>query len=152
MATRYVCGFMFDQQYRQVLMIRKKRGPDNVIGKLNGVGGKIEGSETPSEAMNREFLEEAGEQFDTRIDPLGWWRNYLNLFGGKGEDLWVVHFFRAFGSWPPGWTDPTDEELHVVALTSLSLLDPVPNLRWIVPMALDFSLSHPVVVSERRFE
>lgn len=55
----YVCGFMLDTDLRRVLLIEKKR-PDWQLGRLNGVGGKIEPGETPREAMAREMWEETG--------------------------------------------------------------------------------------------
>jgi 8-oxo-dGTP diphosphatase len=56
---RYVVGFMFDEQMKNVLLIVKDH-PEWQAGKLNGIGGHIETGETPVEAMVREFYEEAG--------------------------------------------------------------------------------------------
>lgn len=56
---RYVVGFMFDDEMRNVCMIRKNR-PDWQAGLLNGVGGRIELFESSIEAMKREFREETG--------------------------------------------------------------------------------------------
>lgn len=56
---RYVVGFMFDNDMNRVCMIRKNR-PDWQAGLINGIGGKIDGTETPLEAMVREFQEETG--------------------------------------------------------------------------------------------
>lgn len=79
--TRYVVGFLFDGQWESVVLIRKSK-PEWQRGKLNGVGGKIETfpieawvnpprherTETPQEAMAREFEEEAG----VKTNPKGW--------------------------------------------------------------------------------
>jgi len=54
---RYVLGFMFDRDYAEVALILKNR-PAWQAGKWNGIGGKIEGDETPHAAMVREFTEE----------------------------------------------------------------------------------------------
>ena len=76
----YVCGFLFtdpdaaQSHLLQVLLIRKLR-PAWQKGYLNGIGGKIEPGETPLEAMNREFEEEAG------ISGLNW----------KNDA--IIHFF-----------------------------------------------------------
>ena len=51
--TKYVCGFVFNQN--KILTILKQKGPSNLIGKLNGVGGKVEPLETYLQAMQREF-------------------------------------------------------------------------------------------------
>src|SRR4051812_44565492 len=61
--TRYVLGFLFNPERTHVAMIQKLKGPESVIGKWNGVGGKIEDSDFNSyEAMSREFKEETGIQ------------------------------------------------------------------------------------------
>ena len=53
----YTCTFAFAGA--SVLLIRKAR-PDWQAGKLNGIGGKVEGAETITEATVREFREETG--------------------------------------------------------------------------------------------
>jgi 8-oxo-dGTP pyrophosphatase MutT (NUDIX family) len=52
----YCVGFVFNEDLTEVLLLEKSK--KLYIGKLNGVGGKIEASETPIEAMERELLEE----------------------------------------------------------------------------------------------
>ena len=49
-------------------MIEKKRGPEGVAGRWNGVGGKVEEGETPAEAMVRECFEETS----LPSTPEGW--------------------------------------------------------------------------------
>jgi len=53
----YVIGIIYDTEKSQTLLIRKNR-PEWQLGMLNGVGGHIEPSETPYEAMVRECKEE----------------------------------------------------------------------------------------------
>jgi len=55
----YTVGFMFDDDMKSVLMIKKNR-PDWQKGLLNGIGGKMEHGEIPIETMIREFQEECG--------------------------------------------------------------------------------------------
>lgn len=55
----YVVGFAFRNFHREVLLIKKNK-PDWQKGKLNGIGGLLEGNETPTETMIREFREETG--------------------------------------------------------------------------------------------
>ncbi len=50
---------MLSPDYKQVALITKNK-PSWQANKLNGIGGKIESGETPSEAMAREFEEETG--------------------------------------------------------------------------------------------
>src|SRR5688572_12750088 len=81
----YVCGFMFSPDRSRVLLIRKRR-PAWQVGKLNGVGGKVEPGEVPLHAMRREFREEAG------LDVADW-QHALTLTGSD----WSADFYRAFG-------------------------------------------------------
>ena len=55
----------FIRERQRVLMIRKKRGLGS--GKINGVGGRLEGDESPLQGILRETLEELGI---TLIDPV----------------------------------------------------------------------------------
>ena len=56
---RYVVGFLFSEDLKNVALIRKNR-PEWQKGLLNGIGGHIEIGETDQQAMAREFAEEAG--------------------------------------------------------------------------------------------
>lgn len=119
----YVVGFMFDVTEGSVLLLRKNR-PTWQAGKLNGVGGRIEDGETPLQAMRREFVEEVGLDCDA-------WQQFCLL---SDEREWQIYFFSAIG---PIWnasvmTDERPEVAEVAALPS----DTIPNLRWLIPMAL----------------
>ena len=123
--THYVAGLLFDEQRKHVALIHKKYGPPAVVGRWNAIGGKVEDGETSAAAMSREFLEEAGVEISS-------WTLFLRLIGAG----WKVDFYHAFST-----TDlmrvrtceeetvdrfPVSDGLHVV----------VPNLKWIIPMAL----------------
>jgi 8-oxo-dGTP pyrophosphatase MutT (NUDIX family) len=86
MSTKYVCGFLLDSDKKLGLFISKNRGPDHVIGKKCGIGGRINPGESPSSAMVREFLEETGV-----VTQLKDWTYEAFL---TGEDF-LVHFFSA---------------------------------------------------------
>ena len=120
---KYVVGFMFNPAEDAVLLIRKTH-PNRQKGKLNGVGGRIDDGESALEAMRREFLEEVG------IEQSNW--QQFCVLGDARE--WQIHFFWTIG--PIGKAKAlTDEppELHCVA--SLPK-DTIPNLHWLIPMAL----------------
>ncbi len=85
--TRYVLGFLFTRDARLVLMIDKARGPANVVGRLNGIGGKVEPGETPAHAMRREGIEEANADVE--------WTHYGSM-GCANE--WRCDLFRATDS------------------------------------------------------
>jgi 8-oxo-dGTP pyrophosphatase MutT (NUDIX family) len=56
-----VVGFLFTPDLTEVVLIKKLKGYDWMIGKYNGVGGKLEPEDHgPYDAMVREFKEETG--------------------------------------------------------------------------------------------
>ena len=119
----YVCGFLFSPDRARVLLIRKRR-PAWQVGRLNGIGGKIEAGETPAEAIRREFREEAA------LDVADW-REVVVLAGAD----WRGHFFRAFGDVDAARA-LTDEQLEIHPTGNLPP-DVIPNLKWIIPLLLD---------------
>ena len=134
MTIHYVCGFMFDKEGMNLALIEKQRGPKHNIGKWNGIGGKIEGGETPIAAMFREFNEEAGIEHTE-------WKDFLTLQVGEPWDVTAhITFFRCFSDKVFGVQSMETEEVRVwgygVQMSGLT----VPNLEWIIPMAKDRNL------------
>ena len=120
----YCAGFLFDNDLEFVVLIRKEK-PAWQRGKLNGVGGKIEEGETPAEAMRREFLEETGMDIKS-------WEQYVTLTG----EGFTVHFFHAHTDNPWAVKSTTDEAVAVFELEHLTCLQTIPNLQWLIPMAM----------------
>ena len=122
----YVLGFMFSEDYKDVVLILKNR-PEDQVGKWNGVGGKVELMESPYEAMVREFEEEAGLHFE------GWY--YFAILYSKHETIVCYHA-------------STDEILKVYSAEDQTVavipIDQLPNsimlnAKWLIPMAISFS-------------
>lgn len=139
---RYVVGLLFKNYQgliKQVALILKNRGPYNMANKLNGIGGKIEPGETASAAMEREFREETGVSIKH-------WNEFLEL---RGHD-WIVHFFRTEGDYSIRTT--TDEKVdwysvnHILQYGSYGVVEIMPNLKWIIPMALDPDIDYANVI------
>lgn len=125
MSTNYVVGFLFSEDGKRVALIEKQK-PDWQLGKLNGIGGKIESyDQSPFDAMAREFLEEAGLALMS-------WRPYCQLQFRGG----VIHFFKTTGDVDACKTNE-DEKVIVVNVADIHALPTIPNLRWLIPMALD---------------
>ena len=126
MKKHYVVGFLFSEDYSRVVLIRKNR-PEWQAGLLNGLGGKINLlDETPKLAMRREFLEEAGVIVDN-------WKEFLKLEGPTS----VVFFFMATGDTTKVTTMETEVvESYDVATVKERMGACVPNLSWILPLAL----------------
>jgi 8-oxo-dGTP diphosphatase len=129
----YVCGFAMRGKW--VLLIHKLR-PAWQNGLLNGVGGKMEPGETPVEAMVREFSEEAG-----RTTAAGDWRLFCSLTDSRQS--WRVCFFVTHAiNWatqPTHTHGPETEQIEWVKIKDVvrGKVDTVPNLRWLVPLALE---------------
>ena len=163
---KYVLGFLFDADGQHVALIIKAR-PAWQRGKLNGIGGKILPGETPLRAMTREFAEETGCD-----EPVPWqWFCDLGDAGASGGPTWMVSCFRARlgvgvhgGKYvaqvvtdePTGWARVSN------VVTGATLRKPVflsgrdegttmagrlalPNLGWLVPLALDTAVRGAMV-------
>jgi 8-oxo-dGTP diphosphatase len=136
---RYVVGFMFSEDRWDVCLIRKNR-PAWQAGKFNGVGGKIEPDEEPLSAMIREFHEETGVWTSEKD-----WSNFLLMRCDKeskipgSSDPFEIYFFRAFSADVQNVTTATDELIAIFAAEDLPE-NKVPNLKWLVPMALNRSM------------
>ena len=127
----YVVGFLFTEDRQRVVLVEKLK-PDWQKGQFNGVGGKIEEGEEPEDAMAREFAEEAG----VGVLP-DEWDHFLTLH----NDWFACHFYRAFSELAHH-TRTVETETIVCVNVQLALagLPVLPNLRWLIPMALDAGL------------
>lgn len=126
----YVLGFCFELEggtmdEPQVVLIRKLR-PNWQKGKLNGIGGQIEPGENALDAMRREWREETGEVRER-------WELFL-VFADAHTDV-VVHCFRNFTLQSSKAKTVTDEPVVRVSVDRLPEYA-VPNLHWLIPMAL----------------
>jgi 8-oxo-dGTP diphosphatase len=137
----YVCGFLFtpeigDLQKQSVALIKKER-PAWQKGLYNGIGGKVEVGETPHSAIHREFWEETGAHISL-------WIPYCTLIHSAivsksmPTGPWTVHFFKAFQV--ATLQSPTDEQVrwwNIQSVTNRLNNYFVPNLQWLIPMALE---------------
>lgn len=60
MNLTYVLGVALNPATSQIVGLTKRKGPPFLIGRRTFPGGKLEGDETPENAMSREFFEETG--------------------------------------------------------------------------------------------
>jgi 8-oxo-dGTP diphosphatase len=137
----YTVGFAFTHDLRMVALIHKNRGPTPVIGKLNGIGGKLELDESPVQCQRREFLEETGVDITEER-----WKHTVTL--RKPE--WMIFFFRTDLT-PEEATalrSMTDEKVELLWVAGIQDYWTVRNLRWLIPMQLDTHLKWPVEIEE----
>jgi len=129
MKIHYVVGFLFSPDREWVILIRKTK-PDWQKGRYNGVGGKIETTDVaPVDAMIREFKEET----DVNITE---WDDVAVLESPQ----YNVHVFKASSSEFTNVITTTEEEVCIVEVSSIysmSELEIVPNLKWLIPLALN---------------
>ncbi|RNJ49413.1 NUDIX hydrolase [Methylocystis hirsuta] len=120
----YVCGFLFNDSGSHVVMIRKNR-PEWQAGKINGIGGKVEGGELLAEAMVREGLEEAG------VEP--GWQPFVKLRYPNAD----VAFFAARDS--EMFERASTKESEEIIKPEVAYLDKKqfasPNIAFLIPMA-----------------
>lgn len=130
MKQNYVLGFMFDSNLSRVVLIKKKR-PAWQAGLFNGAGGMVELGERDVDAMVREFKEETG----VLTHPSSW-TPYCTLVD---EAYSVSVYWSASDVRVAEVGTRTDEEVQCFCLTDVwsGAMPQVPNLRWLVAMALD---------------
>lgn len=124
----YVVGLAFNEARTHLALINKQR-PAWQKHRLNGPGGKMEDGETPEMAISREYWEETGRLVEaTRwiivavVDfPLG--RVY---FLTTTDDIMLTR-------------TTTDENVVLVSVNDLKASPVVPNLRYLVPLALNYA-------------
>lgn len=134
---KMVLGFLFNNIKDSVLLIKKKR-PDWQKGLLNGIGGHIEKGENADQAIRREFHEETGIEL-----PFG----FLNNFCQLKHPNWIVFCYAVFNTNLLNSAESlTDEVLHVENVNDLSSQLIIPNLVWLIPMALSNDNFHIATV------
>lgn len=125
----YCLGFLFDPLLEEVLLIRKNRGPETLIGKLNGLGGKCNTKENPAKAMEREFIEESNI-----FIPQSDWIKVCNIEVNGS----IIYTYSKSSMDIYNYSQMESEEIGVYNLKHLfNELNYVPNLRWIIPMCLN---------------
>lgn len=135
--TTFVLGFAFDID-GQVALIRKTK-PEWQKGKLNGIGGKVEERELPEEAMEREFFEETG----VMLPAIGW-RMFATMYSGDH----IIHCFTAIVlERGIALTSGEEGDVHWYhARSPGGRPDELPNLTWLIPMALLNDIKHAKIV------
>jgi 8-oxo-dGTP diphosphatase len=132
MNPSYCLGFLFSKSLDRVVLIKKNK-PDWQAGKLNGIGGKIEGDESSVEAMVREFAEETGlyvpEEAWTRVGDCRF--DYHRDDGGT-----TVHIFAAVGDWltQVPRRDCSEGKVGWIFWAANTERPIIPNLRWLIPL------------------
>jgi len=120
-------GFIYTPDFEFVLLIRKHKLVHHA-GKLNGLGGKCEGSETAHECLSREVKEESTLDIHAerwkKIGAMHWqeWEVeiFATVYNGPLEDI------ASLASEEVGWYPVRDLPEDVIS-----------NLGWLVPLGTD---------------
>lgn len=129
---RYVLGFLFSEDLEQVALLRRRPKREDQQwqrGRLNGIGGGVEGDEESADAMCREFREEAGVYVDG-------WKQYAKMVGPD----WAVDCFWAVGDLTElqsGTDELVEATLVFDATNAAQEIDAIENLPWLIHAALD---------------
>lgn len=157
----YVVGLCFDLTLTEVLLL-KKTHPEWQNGKWNGPGGLIQENETPHQAVSREFLEETG----ILIKPEEWTMAISYEGMDNPDEEYSIYYLKALLSNKvrPLFPPPTDELPKWLMIESLMVDNYwpnkciphdcilIPNLKWIIPAALDLQALEIHVYEKRWVE
>lgn len=137
---KYVTGFLFSEDTSHIVLI-KKINPHWQRGLFNGIGGKVEANETSVEAMVRECVEETG----VHTQPADW-QYFANVFRENSYDV-DIYFARTDLAFSAKTIEA--EEIHIIEVAAIPQ-NIIPNLRWLIPLALDnqADFSTPVCIKE----
>jgi 8-oxo-dGTP diphosphatase len=136
---RYSVGFLFNQNAACVALISKKR-PEWQCGLWNGIGGHIEEGEAPIDAMVREFYEETGQHVEE-------WNLFAEI---DGTPNYIISFFRSFNDEALVKVKTTTDEVVMVNQVARLPFNIVPNLAWLIPLALDKYIKAPTYFDGKR--
>lgn len=138
-----VVGLAFNESYEDIVFLLKNSSIEEIDGRLNGPGGKVEPGETPIEAVVREFYEETGV-----VIPQDEWYLFLTYKGIDDEGgPYTIYFFYASTDLIYEAQTTTDEEVDIYnAYETVTSLNVVPNLTWMIPFLQDRSIEHDLGV------
>lgn len=127
MDKRYTVGFLFTPDFRRVLLIHKLT-PEWQRGRVNALGGKYEGDETPQQCTAREIQEECGIDIASEH-----WRH----LGLMHSNEWSVDILAAIHTGPESDAESLEAQqvewfdVHALPETAIS------NLTWLIPLCID---------------
>jgi 8-oxo-dGTP diphosphatase len=124
---QHVLGFVFDEKAQHVLLIKKNK-PAFQVGKLNGIGGKIEEEDGSSaHAMQREMIEETG----ITVPSDNWY-----AMGTMQGNSWAADvFYTTINKVVDTIVQTTDEHVSWYPISPLPTTV-IHNLTWLIPMAI----------------
>lgn len=134
----YASCLLVDYDEERILLIKKNR-PDWQAGKLNIIGGHVEGDKDTSDAAIREVFEEVGIELKNI--------RYFCLLNTVTPCEAVVYFYVAFCDIETA-IQKTDEEPVSMLIEHAIDMDIIPNLKYLIPLALDNNMPIAIISEE----
>jgi len=126
--TQFVLGFLFTPDTKQVVLVRKKH-PEKLAGKLNGIGGRLGPGESARIGVSREFFEATA----VSIAPQDW-RPVARLWG-KGYE---IAGFCAISEAAAQCKSTGDEDVRLLPVQyDVLQAEGALGLSWVIAAALD---------------
>lgn len=132
-------GFIFDSNLEQVLLVHKNK-PAWQAGSVNGVGGKVEPGETAIDCMVRECQEETTLEIAAEH-----WKRFATIedTGGMSPGSEIAIFAAVYSGDRTDAVKNDHEEIEWFPHQQLPE-NVNPNLRFLVPLALEVVRGHGV--------
>jgi 8-oxo-dGTP diphosphatase len=116
-----------------------------MVGSLNGLGGRVDAGENYLAAMRREFKQEAGALVAAwRVFAIIEGRDYRVYCHVSRLDIRTWHSIRT------GANSCTIERVDRFSTARVRELAVYPDLRWLIPLALDVERVNAVARIDRR--
>lgn len=137
----YVCGLVISKDLNKILLIKKNRGPECVIGKLNFIGGKVEEKDLfPLNAISRECKEETNLDFHPAE-----WTYFCEINLGENK----IYLYYIITNKIFNYKQIEDEELKIYSLNYnedysstgyhfYQEYSRIADLDWLISMALNY--------------
>jgi 8-oxo-dGTP diphosphatase len=131
----YVLALLFTADGKRVVLMRRTK-PAWQSGRVNALGGRLVGAESPGEAARREVREECG--VDVEVEE---WSEVL-VWDDAEYRMYVT---RAISDRAREARTMEDQEVFLADVNALPA-NVIDNLRWLVPLALDREVAMPISV------
>lgn len=131
------------------MLLLKGKGPDSLIGKLNGIGGKYDLPETPIGAIKREFHEETGVEIEDKDRFRHFYNHRAISKSYMAGSIYEIHWYAIDLSreeYRACKTQPGEETLFAVEFPAMPGrgLNPFSPFPWPAPLAMDMHFLLPL--------